>query len=116
MQSFSRDGVPVGGRHLRLTACALAREPGESGAHEEALKLYERVAAKGASGWPLDRRIGVEQQALGRNDAAKVARSCSVSTGKGPKASLEDARNGLQPLGAEEPRARRSDRCVSGSP
>lgn len=81
-------------------AYALARVRGEAGAHEEALNLYERATtAKGAADWPLDWRIGVEQQALGRNDAAKVALNRFVAAGKGQKASLEDARKRLQQLG-----------------
>ena len=81
-------------------AYGLARVRGEAGAHEDALKLYERaLTAKGAGDWPLDWRIGVEQQALGRNEAAKVALNRYVSAGKGQKASLEDARKRLQQLG-----------------
>ncbi len=81
-------------------AYALARVRGESAAHEEALRLYEQAGAlQGAGDWPLDWRIGVEQQALGRNDAAKASLARFIAAGKGSKAPLDDARKRLQQLG-----------------
>jgi hypothetical protein len=82
-------------------AYGLARVRGESGAHAEALKLYEQAAAaKGAEGWPLAWRIGIEQQALGRKDAARESFTRFVAAGKGPKAALEDAARRLEQLGS----------------
>jgi Tfp pilus assembly protein PilF len=81
-------------------AYGLARVRGEAGAHEEALKLYEQAASsKGADTWPLPYRIGIEQQALGRKDAAKASFARYIAAGKGQKASLEDAAKRLEQLG-----------------
>jgi hypothetical protein len=78
----------------------LARSKAEQGAHEDAIKLYEQAAGlKGATEWPISYRIGIAQQQLGRNDAAKVSLQRFVSAGKGQKASLEDARKRLEKLG-----------------
>jgi tetratricopeptide (TPR) repeat protein len=78
----------------------LARAKAEQGAHEDAIKLYEQAAGlKGATEWPISYRIGIAQQQLGRNDAAKVSLQRFVSAGKGQKASLEDARKRLEKLG-----------------
>lgn len=81
-------------------AYALARVRGEAGAHEEALKLYEQAATlKGANGWPIVYRAGIELQTLGRHDAAKAAYTRFVASAKGPKPALEDARKRLEQLG-----------------
>lgn len=72
----------------------------ELGAHDEAIKLYEQAAGmKGAQEWPISYRIGIAQQQLGRNDAAKASLQRFVSAGKGQKQSLDDARKRLEALG-----------------
>ena len=79
----------------------LARVRGEQGDWAEALRLYELCAGlKGASAWPLDYRIGIAQQRLGRTEAAKASLQRFVVAGKGQKASLEDARKRLEQLGS----------------
>jgi tetratricopeptide (TPR) repeat protein len=81
-------------------AYGLARARAEQGAHEDAIKLYEQAAGlKGGQEWPIAYRIGIAQQQLGRNDAAKASLQRFVSAGKGQKSSLEDARKRLQQLG-----------------
>jgi tetratricopeptide (TPR) repeat protein len=81
-------------------AYSLGRARAEQGAHEEAIKWYEQAAAlKGASDWPITYRLGIAQQQLGRNDAAKASLQRFVNAGKGQKASLEDARKRLEQLG-----------------
>jgi tetratricopeptide (TPR) repeat protein len=78
----------------------LARVRAEAGAHAEALKLYDQAAAaKGAAALPVDYRRGIALQALGRNDEAKAAYNRFVSSGKGQKTALEDARKRLEQLG-----------------
>lgn len=80
---------------------ALARVRAETGAHEAALQLYEQAAKlRGAEQMPLAWRVGISQQQLGRNDAAKASFQRFVAAGKGQKTSLEDARKRLAQLGA----------------
>ncbi len=80
---------------------ALARVRAETGAREEALKLYERSATlKGADELPLAYRIGIELQELGRKDEAKAAFTRYIASGKGSKNSKEDAKKRLEQLGA----------------
>ncbi len=81
-------------------AYGLARVRGEQGDWAEALRLYERAAPlKGAKDWPLAYRTGIALQQLGRHEEAKASFARFVSTGKGQKASLEDARKRLEQLG-----------------
>ena len=78
----------------------LARLKGEQGDWAEALRLYEVAAGlKGASEWPVAYRIGIAQQQLKRNDAAKASFTRFIAAGKGQKSSLEDARKRLEQLG-----------------
>ena len=44
-------------------------------------------------------RIGIAQQQLRRNDAAKASFTRFIAAGKGQKSSLEDARKRLEQLG-----------------
>jgi tetratricopeptide (TPR) repeat protein len=79
----------------------LARARGEQGAHEDALKLYEQAQKlKGAGLWPLQYRIGMSQQQLGRKDEAKASFKKYVSLGKGPASLLSDAKKRLEELGS----------------
>jgi tetratricopeptide (TPR) repeat protein len=78
----------------------LARARGEQGAHEDALKLYEQAQKlKGAGQWPLQYRIGMSQQQLGRKDDAKASFRKYVALGKGPASLLADAKKRLEELG-----------------
>ena len=78
----------------------LARVKGEQGDWAEALRLYEVAAGlKGAAEWPVAYRIGIAQQQLKRNDAAKASFTRFIAAGKGQKSSLEDARKRLEQLG-----------------
>ena len=82
-------------------AYALARARGETGAHAEALRLYEQaLGLKGAAAWPLHYRIGIALQQLGRTDAARASYARHLAGGKGQKSSLEDARKRLEQLGS----------------
>lgn len=86
-------------RHAQ-PAFALARVKAETGAHEEALKLYEQaVPLKGADALPLGWRIGISQQELGRKDAARASFTRFVAAGKGSKSALDDAKKRLEQLG-----------------
>ena len=78
----------------------LARVKGELGDWAEALRLYEPAAGlKGAVKRPVDYRIGIAQQQLGRADAAKASCTSFIASGKGQKASRDDARKRLEQLG-----------------
>lgn len=78
---------------------ALARVRGETGAREEALKLYEQAATlKGGDELPTTYRIGVELQELGRKAEAKAAFTRYLAGGKGSKSAKEDARKRLEQL------------------
>ncbi len=78
---------------------ALAEQGGQTG-QEQALKLYEQAGRlKGAERLPLAWRVGIAQQALGRNEEAKASFQRFVAAGKGQKSSLEDARKRLAALG-----------------
>ena len=78
----------------------LARVRGELGDWAESLRLYERAATlKGAVAWPVAYRMGIALQKLGRLDEAKAAFQRFITTGKGQKQSLEDARKRLTELG-----------------
>ncbi len=79
---------------------ALARARGEAGDHGQALKLYEQAAvAKGAGAWPVQYRLGLTLEQLGRLEEAKAAFKRHVAAGKGPKNLLEEARKRLDALG-----------------
>jgi tetratricopeptide (TPR) repeat protein len=82
-------------------AYALGRALGETGAHEAALKAYEQaLAGKGASEWPVVYRIGMTQQALGRNDDAKASfKRYLVSAPKAQQKLQDDAKKRLEQLG-----------------
>lgn len=85
-------------RHAQ-PAYALARVRSEAGAREEALKLYERAATlKGGDELPIAYRVGVELQELGRKAEAKAAFTRHVASGKGSKASKEDAKKRIEQL------------------
>jgi tetratricopeptide (TPR) repeat protein len=78
---------------------ALGRLRAELGEQEEALKLYRQAAElQGAEHWPVAYRMGIAYQTLGRNGDASAALQRFVATGKGQKASLDDARKRLQQL------------------
>jgi tetratricopeptide (TPR) repeat protein len=80
---------------------ALGRALAEQGGHDKALKLYEQSSRlKGADRLPLAWRIGIAQQALGRNDEAKASFQRFVAANKGQKSALEDAKKRLAQLGA----------------
>jgi tetratricopeptide (TPR) repeat protein len=79
----------------------LARARGEQGAHDDALRLYEQAQKlKGAGLWPLQYRIGMSQQQLGRKDEARASFKKYVSLGKGPASLLSDAKKRLEELGS----------------
>jgi tetratricopeptide (TPR) repeat protein len=82
-------------------AYALGRALGETGAHEAALKAYEQaLAGKGASDWPVVYRMGMTQQALGRNDEAKASFKRYLTTAnKGQQKLQDDAKKRLEQLG-----------------
>lgn len=80
---------------------ALARVRGEAGEHAQALKLYEQAAAaKGARAWPVQYRLGLTLEQLGRPEEAKAAYRRHIAAGKGPKNLLDEARKRLEALGA----------------
>lgn len=82
-------------------AYALARVRAETGQHEAAVLLYEQAARlRGAAELPVAWRLGISQQQLGRNEAARTSFQRFVAAGKGQKSSLEDARKRLAQLGA----------------
>jgi tetratricopeptide (TPR) repeat protein len=77
----------------------LARVKGELGDWAEALALLERAGKlRGARQWPVVYRLGIAQQKLGQNDAARASFQRFVDAGKGQKSSLEDARKRLAEL------------------
>ncbi len=79
----------------------LGRARGEQGAHEDALKFYEQAQRlKGAGQWPLQYRIGMTQQQLGRKDEARAAFKRYVALGKGPASLQADAKKRLDELGS----------------
>lgn len=79
---------------------ALGRARGEAGDHAQALKLYEQAAAaKGAAAWPVQYRLGLTLEQLGRVDDAKAAFKRHLQAGKGPKNLLDEARKRLEALG-----------------
>jgi tetratricopeptide (TPR) repeat protein len=81
-------------------AYAMGRARGEAGDHAQALKYYEQaVGAKGATAWPVQYRLGLTLEQLGRRDDAKLAFKRHINTGKGPKNLLEEARKRLEALG-----------------
>lgn len=81
-------------------AYGLGRLAFETGAHAEAIKLYQQSARlKGADRLPLDYRIGLAQQALGRNDEARASYARFVAGGRGAHRSLEDAKKRMAQLG-----------------
>jgi tetratricopeptide (TPR) repeat protein len=72
----------------------------EAGAHEAALKLLLSAAKlRGADQFPIDYRAGIAQQALGLKDDAKASFTRFVSSAKGQKKSVEDAKARLAQLG-----------------
>jgi tetratricopeptide (TPR) repeat protein len=79
----------------------LARMQADAGAHTEAVKLLEQCARlRGAAQLPLDYRLGLSQQALGQNDAARASFKRYVAAGKGESKSIDDAKKRLGQLGA----------------
>lgn len=82
------------------TAFGLGRALTETGAPADGLSWLERARKlEGADVLPLDYRIGIAQQALGRLAEAKAAFQRFVQAGKGAKKALEDARKRLDQLG-----------------
>jgi tetratricopeptide (TPR) repeat protein len=78
----------------------LARVQSETGAHDAALNLLAQAGKlAGASELPIDYRAGIAHQALGQADAARGALQRFVSSGKGNKGNLDDARKRLEQLG-----------------
>jgi tetratricopeptide (TPR) repeat protein len=78
----------------------LGRWAFETGAPAEAIRWFEQSRRlKGAARLPLDYRIGLAQQALGQNEAARGSYSRFVATGRGAQRSLEDARKRISQLG-----------------
>lgn len=78
----------------------LARVRAETGAHEQALRLYDQAAAqRGAEAWPVDWRKAISLMALARNEEARELLRRFVAAGRGSKASLDDARKRLAQLG-----------------
>lgn len=74
----------------------IARVRAETGAHEDAVKLYERAATlKGADTWPIAYRLGISLQALGKNDAARAAFEKALAATKGPTFFRDDAKKRL---------------------
>jgi tetratricopeptide (TPR) repeat protein len=72
----------------------------DAGSHEQALKLLLSAAKlKGAQQFPVDYRAGIAQQALGLKDDAKASFTRFISTAKGQKKSVEDAKARLAQLG-----------------
>lgn len=78
----------------------LARVRAAASAYEEAVKLYELSAgAKDAALLPVDYRLGIALETLGRKKAAKVAYSRFLAAGRGFKGSRDDAKKRLESLG-----------------
>ena len=79
----------------------LARVRVAAGAPADAVKLFEQAAQlNGADKLPIDYRLGMALQALGKNAEARAALSRFVAAGKGQKSSLEDAKKRLEQLAA----------------
>lgn len=79
---------------------ALGRARGEAGEPAQALKLYEQAAAaKNASAWPVQYRVGLTLEQLGRPHEAKAAFKRHIAAAKGPKNLLEEARKRVEALG-----------------
>lgn len=84
---------------LAVAAYGLGRVHSETGAPDQALKLFEQAARlRGAAELPIAYRAGIAQQALGQKDAAKESFKRFVAAGKGPKANLDDAKKRLDQL------------------
>jgi tetratricopeptide (TPR) repeat protein len=78
----------------------LARVETDAGAYAEAVALLERSAQlKGADRLPVDYRLGLALQGLGRNEAARAAYQRFIAGGRGSRNALEDARKRLTQLG-----------------
>lgn len=77
----------------------LARVATEAGAYDEAVALLQRCASlKGGDRLPLDYRLGIALQGLGRHDDARAAYQRFLASGKGARKSLEDARKRMAAL------------------
>ena len=82
-------------------AWGLARVQAEAGAHAEAIKLFNGLAAHtAAERFPIAYRVGISQQALGQKEQARASFTKFVAAGKGSKKALEDAKERLEKLGA----------------
>ncbi|HSW07262.1 tetratricopeptide repeat protein [Aquabacterium sp.] len=78
----------------------LARVETEAGAWAEAVALLERSAQlKGAERLPVDYRLGIALQGLGRSDAARAAYQRFIAGGRGSRNALDDAKKRLTQLG-----------------
>lgn len=78
----------------------MARVETDAGAYAEAVALLERSAQlKGAERLPVDYRLGLALQGMGRNDAARAAYQRFISGGRGSRNALEDAKKRLTQLG-----------------
>lgn len=78
----------------------LARWHTEAGSHVEALKYLQQCAQlKGAGRLPLDYRLGIALQAMGRTDDARAAYNRFIAGGRGAPGALDDAKQRLKQLG-----------------
>lgn len=78
----------------------MARVETDAGAFAEAVSLLERSAKlKGADRLPVDYRLGLALQGMGRNDAARAAYQRFIAGGRGSRNALEDAKKRLTQLG-----------------
>jgi tetratricopeptide (TPR) repeat protein len=83
-----------------MPAFGLGRVLAETGQPAEALALYERAGkGKGAAELPIAYRVGIAQQLVGQNEAAKASFRSFIAAGKGSKRNLEDAKKRLGELG-----------------
>lgn len=77
----------------------LGRVAADAGQHEEAVKLYERARSlSGAEALPLDHRIGLSLEELGRKEAAREHLRRFLSERHAAPNALEDARKHLRAL------------------
>jgi len=78
----------------------LGRVAADAGEHEEAVKLYTRARSlSGADALPLDHRIGLSLEELGRTEAAREHLQRFLSDRHAAPNALEDARKHLRNLG-----------------
>lgn len=84
-----------------MATYGLGRVLAESGAHGEALAWYDKAARlDGAAQLPIDYRVGIAQQALGQQAAARASFTRFIASGRGARKALDDARKRLEQLGS----------------